>query len=237
MRLQFDELKFYEIRTLSVLAKQNPFSTCFTRPGEIPYLLPDSREPADARVEPQRLIERFLSNRCVGQIVGPHGCGKTTLCHLIADELSDRFATVDYVAIRSASDVQTMRYGSSSAVDSRLATGTKLTIIDGAERVSLLQQRMIVSNLTGRRGFDPNRTDSNPDGLLFTSHRRLKFIPVLFSIVPSVSTFARVANYLDPTLEMTEDQLANLFEQSDGNIREAIMLLYDRHESLRVGGC
>ena len=222
---------------MSALAKPNPFSTCFTRPGEIPYLLPDPREPGEARFEPQRLIERFVSKRCVGQIVGPHGCGKTTLCHLIADELGDRFATVDYVAIRSASDVQTMRYGSSSAVDSRLATGTKLTIIDGAERVSLLQQRMIVSNLTGRRGFDPNRTDSNPDGLLFTSHRRLKFIPVLFSIVPSVSTFARVANYLDPTLEMTEDQLANLFEQADGNIREAIMLLYDRHESLRVGGC
>lgn len=239
---------------MNALTSDNPFSTCFTRPGKIPYLLPDSEDQGDAKTNLRSLIARF-TDRCVGQIVGPHGCGKTTLCHMLANELSDRFPTVDYVTIRSGRDVETTRYRNSFEADSEVAAGAKLTIVDGAERVSLLQQRMIAANLLGRvkaRLSRPQSEGSNPDGpgskssgekrfsltpsltngLLFTSHRPLKFIPILFSITPSLATFIRVAKYLDSSLKLTDGQLAKLYEQADHNIREAIMLLYDWHESV-----
>lgn len=227
---------------MSSVVGHNPFSTCFTRPGKVPYFWPGSDRHSDNRVELESLIDRFVGNRCVGQIVGPHGCGKTTLCHVIADELGEIFPTVDYVAIRSGRDVEAMRY-KNSLRDSSTTTGAKLTIVDGAERVSLLQQRMIVANLARSKSFDPELTDPSSrqkrsgltpkltNGLLFTSHRPLKFVPTLLSVAPSLAAFINVAKYLDPSLEMAEDQFAKLFGQADQNIREAIMLLYDRHES------
>jgi len=208
-------------------------------------LQPDCDEQTGSKVELKSLIDRFVYNRCVGQIVGPHGCGKTTLCHAIANELGKIFPMVDYVAIRSGRDVETIRYRNSLGADSGVATGAKLTIVDGAERVSLLQQRMIVANLTRSKRFDPDCVVPKSDrqqgfclksslgsGLLFTSHRPLKFVPILSTISPSLAAFISVAKYLDPSLKLGEDQLAKLYEEADHNIREAIMLLYDWYESV-----
>ena len=213
---------------MNTTVRHNPFATCFTRPGKIPFLLADSLG-VGAKVELTSSIDRFISNRYVSQIVGPHGCGKTTLCHAIAGELKDIFPVVDYIAIRSGHDMETRRYLNSFRDESRVGPSPKLTIIDGAERVSLLQQRMIIANLTRRVAS----TASPLSGLLFTSHRPLKFVPILHSITPSFATFVTVAKYLDPSLQLPEDRLAYLFEQADHNIREAIMLLYDWHESNR----
>ena len=250
---------------MNAVVRQNPFSTCFTRPGEIPYLLSDSNEHKEFKVN--WLADRFVEQRCCGQIVGPHGCGKTTLCHAIADQLRHIFPTVDYVAIRSARDLETKRFCNSPGSDSSMPAGPRLTIVDGAERVSLLQQRMIVANLSsrhfesdvcrtglsqkspefglkaepqtsrssfeipsGKKGFVPA---SPNNGLIFTSHRPLKFVRILFTITPSLSTFTTVARYLDPTITLSEEQLSDFFERADHNIREAIMLLYDWHESLK----
>jgi len=220
----------------------NPFSTRFTRPGEIPYQFVESEELGT-------LVDRFGNNRWVGQIVGPHGCGKTTLCHLLARELKHLFPKVNHVTIRSGRDIQSVRAEHSPALelDRRVqlkpngsvnhALKRTLTIVDGVERLSLLQQRMLVSNLSGPRNnhalngqFTPDQTT---DGLLITSHRRLKFVPVLLSITPSVATFQSVAKFLDPSLEMTQREFAEAFAAAGHNIREAIMLLYDRHEALR----
>ena len=226
----------------------NPFSTRFTRPGEIPYQFADS-----AGLE--TLVDRFGHNRWVGQIVGPHGCGKTTLCHLLARELEHLFPNVNHVTIRSVTDIQSdfqsvrAEHTPELERDSNLMPkldgsvnrdlNRTLTIVDGVERLSLLQQRMLVSNLSrNRHNTSRGQSDSQEtsDGLLITSHRRLKFVPVLYSITPTVSTFQSVAKFLNPSLDMSQAELAETFAAAGQNIREAIMLLYDRHESLRKPG-
>jgi len=228
---------------MSTAAQQNPFSTCFTRPGEIPFLFGDASEL-------KLLVSAFVDHGWVGQIVGPHGCGKTTLCHMLAIELGSVFQVVNHVTIRSGRDVKAMRFENSE----RCLTGKmpiprkpsestkqseptepsvpKLTIVDGVERLSLLQQRMMINNLK-------RKTDQaiQADGLLITSHRQLKFVPVLRRITPSLAAFESVVRYLDPSLEINQNELAELFGQSRDNIREAIMLLYDRHESFSRFGC
>lgn len=236
---------------MNTAIRHNPFSTCFTRPGRVPFLLSDSQGQVKPKTELTSLIDRFLSERCVGQIVGPHGCGKTTLCHTIADELHDIFPVVDYVAIRSGRDLETVRYGNlltkgdkgdKGDRESSMVAGPKLTIVDGAERLSLLQQRMIVANLApgkgvGSKGVGSKGVGSKSSplgGLLFTSHRPLKFVSILHTITPCLVTFIGVARHLDPSLQLEEHQLSDLFEQAGHNIREAIMLLYDWHESSRA---
>ena len=236
---------------MNTAIRHNPFSTCFTRPGRVPFLLSDSQGQVKPKTELTSLIDRFLSERCVGQIVGPHGCGKTTLCHTIADELHDIFPVVDYVAIRSGRDLETVRYGNLMTKgdkgdkgdrESSMVAGPKLTIVDGAERLSLLQQRMIVANLApgkgvGSKGVGSKGVGSKSSplgGLLFTSHRPLKFVSILHTITPCLVTFIGVARHLDPSLQLEEHQLSDLFEQAGHNIREAIMLLYDWHESSRA---
>lgn len=231
---------------MNTAIRHNPFSTCFTRPGRVPFLLSDSQGQVKPKTELTSLIDRFLSERCVGQIVGPHGCGKTTLCHTIADELHDIFPVVDYVAIRSGRDLETVRYGNlltkgdkgdKGDRESSMVAGPKLTIVDGAERLSLLQQRMIVANLAPGKGVGSKGVGSKSSplgGLLFTSHRPLKFVSILHTITPCLVTFIGVARHLDPSLQLEEHQLSDLFEQAGHNIREAIMLLYDWHESSRA---
>lgn len=234
---------------MNTAIRHNPFSTCFTRPGRVPFLLSDSQGQVKPKTELTSLIDRFLSERCVGQIVGPHGCGKTTLCHTIADELHDIFPVVDYVAIRSGRDLETVRYGNlltkgdkgdKGDRESSMVAGPKLTIVDGAERLSLLQQRMIVANLAPGKGVGSKGVGSKGvgskgvGGLLFTSHRPLKFVSILHTITPCLVTFIGVARHLDPSLQLEEHQLSDLFEQAGHNIREAIMLLYDWHESSRA---
>ena len=173
------------------------------------------------------MVESFRGNRWLGQIVGPHGCGKTTLCCRIADELEKVFPAINHVTIRSGRHVQASQLENSMAPQPTRRPAPTLTIVDGVERLSLLQQRMMIGNLARKRGQVP------ADGLLITSHRQLRFVPVLRRITPSLATLEDVARYLDPALEISGTELVETFERANRNIREAIMLLYDRHESLR----
>ncbi len=58
-------------------AADNPFSTCRTRPGAIPYVFPPGQSAA-------ALIERMRESGWRGQIVGPHGSGKSALLATLA---------------------------------------------------------------------------------------------------------------------------------------------------------
>lgn len=57
-------------------AESNPFATCWTRPGALPYLATDQ-----AAVD--RCVASFRGHGLRGKIVGPHGAGKTTLLRAV----------------------------------------------------------------------------------------------------------------------------------------------------------
>ena len=74
----------------------NPFSTRFTRPGAISF--------SSDRIDPLRLAgvlsETRKSRSGVFQIVGPHGCGKTTLTVAIAAELAEQGRAARWLTVR-----------------------------------------------------------------------------------------------------------------------------------------
>jgi hypothetical protein len=58
----------------------NPFCTRHVRPGAIPYIFP-------AGESAQQLVERLRENAWRGEIIGPHGSGKSTLVESLVPEL------------------------------------------------------------------------------------------------------------------------------------------------------
>jgi hypothetical protein len=50
----------------------NPFATCWTRPGALPFFFADGQSA-------EMLVRRLANNNWRGAIVGPHGSGKSTL--------------------------------------------------------------------------------------------------------------------------------------------------------------
>jgi energy-coupling factor transporter ATP-binding protein EcfA2 len=54
----------------------NPFATCWTRPGALPWC-------GDVNA----IVERLIRSNWRGQVVGPHGSGKTTLLRALVEPL------------------------------------------------------------------------------------------------------------------------------------------------------
>jgi energy-coupling factor transporter ATP-binding protein EcfA2 len=74
----------------------NPFATRFVRPDEAEFL-------ESANDEVTNVAKLFLeSENCIGQIVGPHGSGKTTLTYAVEPLLRSRFPKVRRMTIRSS---------------------------------------------------------------------------------------------------------------------------------------
>src|SRR6185436_15899767 len=58
----------------------NPFATCWTRPGAIPFKFRDGQS-AD------NLVAKLAAQKWYGAIIGPHGCGKSTLLETLKPAL------------------------------------------------------------------------------------------------------------------------------------------------------
>lgn len=190
----------------------NPFATRFTRPGEIPFIFPPD-------INLQSVVESFRQNQFMAQIVGPHGCGKTTLTRAIESALSSTFPNVHHVTIRATGAVDSRQLGMTNRRG-------QLTILDGFERVSPLNRWFLI------RAFRQTQKRFG-SGLLVTTHRRSRLLPVLVRLTPQLTTLRQIAEHLSPPTDWDEVNLNTILTKADGNMREALMLLYDRFESQR----
>jgi energy-coupling factor transporter ATP-binding protein EcfA2 len=68
----------------------NPFATCWTRPGAIPFRFGDGQSAA-------ALVSQLAAQNGWGQIIGPHGSGKTTLLATLAPLLEEARRAVTIV--------------------------------------------------------------------------------------------------------------------------------------------
>lgn len=195
---------------MSITIEHNPFATAFTRPGQIPFLLGDGEDLA-------AIADSFRDHRFVGQIVGPHGCGKTTLTHALEPLLSEEFRLVRRVTIRDSRHVQTREFESNDNTDSK---NSRLLIVDGLERLPWLHRKLLLKQIRF-----PNT------GLLITTHRAFDGIPVLYEVRPTLETLRRLTELLAPGLIIGNDVLALAYEQNRENIRECLMTLYDWFEA------
>ncbi len=202
----------------------NPFSTRFTRPDAVTYLF-DSTDADSSLVEPTtpkpcpltEISNAFCQSGFIGQIVGPHGSGKTSLTHAIQRELRGTFEVVRRLTVRNQRGISSIQ----TAAENTCCSGRMLLIIDGVERLALLQRMMLVGYC--------KKSQSKPSqiGLLITTHRRLAGVPVLFKTVPSLALLKQIVQNLAPEFAPEPELLASVFEQTNGNLREALMSLYD----------
>lgn len=227
----------------------NPFSTRFVAPGKLPFRFAD---------EPQKilLLQRCERHNYVGQIVGPHGSGKTTLTFAMESWLPTSFVRTVRLTIDSKSGwfplahvrnaVSRPRAGNCDLTSpSELGTGGRtMFFIDGCERLPWLHWLLLRSSLQ-RMGH----------GLIVTTHRPCTGIPVFMKTShadaslkditrPIIQQFtddelmlSRIANtiHMVETNDLLDQQGSDdgrrVGHRNAGNRRELLMRCYDIFES------
>ncbi len=184
--------------------ERNPYSTCFTAPGKLSFIFPDPDQP-------ERLLTEFERQGFQGQIVGPHGCGKTTLTESLEPYLESRFPTIKRITIRTDGEVS----GRIRENGIKNLHPSTLFVIDGIENMSWLQRRIFIKSIKRMAG-----------GLLLTTHRAIRGVPVVYQIAPSFQIFSRIVSLLSPDQPIDQQLLKQVFTQNNDSIRESLMSLY-----------
>ena len=180
----------------------NPFSTKFIRPGAIAYQCTPGKSIA-------YYADCFLSNARRGQVVGPHGSGKSTFVMAFQKELAARGLDVHLITLHSFDK---------SGLNSLLTFQPgSILILDGFEQLPHWRRFRIILS-TRRRNI----------GLLTTSHVSFGLPTLLETSVDLES-----AQNLVRTLTGSEppENLEFLLKKHNGNLREVFFDLYDECEA------
>ena len=206
----------------------NPFATKFLSAGRLPFI-------GLCENTLDRLAETLIRQGCHGQIVGPHGVGKTTLTFEIEkrmERLRGTGTAFKFIrkTIGSRGGVRLARSSMSGdflTSDSSPAMGFNKTILvlDGVERLSWFQRLALLKSCQRKR-----------IGLLITSHRRIWGVPILVELDPDLSRFESVFKTLttDNDFQLSSARLNEIFCDNEGNMREALMTCYDEFEASRA---
>jgi hypothetical protein len=186
-------------------SKSNPFSTRFTRPGQLQYRLPAGQSL-------KHLVDVLEDHGWRGQIIGPHGSGKSTLLARLRPEFETAGRTTWSVCLR---DRQRSLPG--SWVQDTSGARANLLIIDGYEQLSHWQ-RLLVRWQCRRRGW----------GLLVTAHADVG-LPTILTTKVDLEAACDVVAQLTAGLptRISDAVVAEHFHAAGGNLRETLFRLYD----------
>ena len=189
----------------------NPFATRFTRPGAIPYLFP----PGQSAVG---LVDELRSNQWWGEIIGPHGSGKSSLLAELLPLLQ---------AAGRGTEVHSLHQGDRTLPFSKnhvksWTEGTQI-VVDGYEQLSWWSKRRL-------QGW----VKAQGAGLLITAHEPMG-LPPLFTTRPTLELARQiVAKLLEGTdgtgVPCYEAEIAAAFAAHGANLRELLFSLYDVHQ-------
>jgi len=200
------------------VARSNPFSTRFIRPGALDYLF-SVKDSANDRVE--SLVARLGGNQWRGQIIGPHGSGKSTLLAALEPALGDA-GCVCWTA-RLQDGEHAMPAGWTRAVAASLANQV---VVDGFEQLNAWN-RWRVRLCCRRRGW----------GLLVTAHRDVG-LPKLLETASDLETAQAIVEQLlaAETTTIAPEVVAEHYRAAGNNIRETLFRLYDVWERMARSG-
>lgn len=197
-----------------MMPEGNPFSTRYTQPGRLEYQF-----PADSNA--RQLVERLAAYSWWGQIVGPHGVGKSTLLQTLLPELTTAGRTVSWWTMSSGQ--RRWPAGLQVAARSWRAAANVLVVVDGYEQLGYLARWRL------RR-----RCRQTGSGLLVTTHRpgNLPTIATLSCPLPTVQRL--VAQLLNTNRGLiSADDVSSCYAAHRGNVRETFFALYDLYELRR----
>jgi hypothetical protein len=187
---------------------ENPFCSRRVRPGAIPFLFAAGQSAA-------ALIERLQRSGWWGQIVGPHGSGKSALLAALVPAIEQAGRRVVQAELHDGQRHLPAGFPPSSGLDA-----ATVLAVDGYEQLGR-GTRFWLKRFCRRGGV----------GLLVTAHDGVG-LPELCRTAPNLSLARQVLDQLQrgyPPHVMAED-LAEPFARHGGNLREVLFDLYDLYQ-------
>ena len=192
-------------------ACENPFCSRRIRPGALPFQFPEGDDAA-------RLVDRLASNGWWGQIVGPHGSGKSALLAALTPVIEQTGRDTRLIELHDGQRRLPLSLGS----DARVSASTML-LVDGYEQLGRMSRFRL--KRTCRR---------HAAGLLVTAHAPVG-LPDLFRTSPELELALDIVGKLTHGYEscVNSRDVAQRFSRHGGNLREMLFDLYDVYEQRR----
>jgi hypothetical protein len=197
---------------------ENPFCTRRIRPGGIPFLFPLGEDT-------ETLLERLRTNGWRGEIVGPHGSGKSALLATLIPALERAGHRVTLIELH---DGQRRLPAQSAAQllgrqESSPTASPGILVVDGYEQLPRWR-RWLLRRRCRRCGW----------GLIVTSHASVGLPPLWqTSVTPELAQ--RIVDGLTPSELplLTPSDLSECLARHHGDMRETLFSLYDCYEESR----
>ena len=192
----------------------NPFNAKYIRPGAMAYICPPQTSIS-------RLTDCFISCACRGQVIGPHGAGKSSLLISLEKELLRRGYPVKSVVLNSLQR---------RLPPEALNVPTKgILIIDGFEQLSFFRRQIVLFLCYWKRW-----------GLLISSHRSVGLPTLWETRMDAVFARALVEELIETNANLSSKSKADCLSElpdleplllsHNGNLREVFFDLYDWYE-------
>lgn len=182
------------------MMRRNPFSTRFTRPGEIPFVFP-SGYSLDA------IVTAFDHPAAQAAIVGPHGSGKSSLLETLSHKWAEVGLVEQRVRLTASRKRHPLRLGNLDA--------TSLLVVDGFEQLSFWKQQWVRW-----------RCKHKGARLLVTTHRDCG-LPVVLRTQPDWTLALKLSSMLlGCDVTPYEVDLRAVWDEDPGDIRAYFFRLY-----------
>lgn len=197
----------------------NPFATCYTAPGCVPFLIGTESSAAEAFFA--QLHRQWVEHDRVGAIIGPHGCGKSTLVAALQKSWTQEYAyQVTCITLHNGQRTLPAEFWQHDFQQQ------DLVVIDGFEQLGW-RTRWQLNRLRRRTSC----------GLLMTTHQTVQ-LPVLFRVEPDFEMLlAVVRRLLAPLGDASRAEsfiarhVCTAWQQTGANARETLFRLYDCWET------
>ena len=189
----------------------NPFASRYVRPSAVPYFFEDGQSC-------EHILHQLACAGWRGQIIGPHGSGKTCLL----ETLCAACTTAGWRIVRFTLGGVSRRLPDLTRHSAAWDEAT-LVVVDGYEQLTW-PGRIRLRRLCRRRSC----------GLLVTAHQNVG-LSTIHRTKPNERSAAQVVRYLLRGTGRSVDkaELARVFASCDGNLRESLFGLYDWFEACR----
>ncbi len=192
----------------------NPFATQYVRPGAIPFLFPEGTSAAS-------LIARLKQQNWRGEILGPHGTGKSTLLHALREPLLTAGRKLVWHELRQGdATLPAALDGKSTTAAADKWSAETLVVVDGAEQLAWPRRKWLIA-----------QCDWAKCGLLWTTHEPLE-LPLLWETKVDVALAEKIVGELLPPgdIRIAREEIAAAFAAANENLRETLFGLFDKYQ-------
>jgi hypothetical protein len=185
--------------------EENPFCARRIRPGAVPFLF----APGHCV---EQLVEKLKQAKWWGQIVGPHGSGKSALLAALVPAIERAGRKVLSIELHNG-----QRRLPAGVLDAIGPPGGSLLAVDGYEQLGPWHRMELKRSCRRQR-----------HGLLVTSHRPAG-LPDLYRPTVEIALAWRVVEQLQEGHRalVSQRDVAALLKKHSGDLRETLFALYD----------